>query len=119
MISDCVDVTQLAPSILGHVPYTYVCMRIYRPIGSHPRLIGPSGTPVRGPISNKSVGHHVLLVIQHLYKCVHLQILVFLHSVKNSATRMGCLYSVLPVLDMHICCFEASTHTHIDLLEAL
>ena len=56
---------------------------------SHPRLIGLFSPPVRASHKTKKVDLHVLLVIQHMYESAHLQILMFLHSVENFATRMG------------------------------
>ena len=53
------------------------------------------GPPSQGPHIKQNANHHVLLVIQgwliiqHSYESVQLQILVFLHSVKIFASRMG------------------------------
>ena len=41
----------------------HACIRIYRPVGSHPRLIGLLDPPFRGPSSNEKGQYHLLLVI--------------------------------------------------------
>ena len=78
--------TIIAPDVSG-VPYCVIFAHMYvilQTFGSHPRLIGLLGAPVRGPTSNEEFGHHVLLVTRHLYQ----NVLKFLLSVKYLATRI-------------------------------